>query len=415
MLPVDCLRRSIILVPDTILIAARVAAAGRPGRREGDDLALLAGADRDEAVARGVGARQLQSIEACWGHVCRLLGADTDPAAITYDVVVRYISARRGEGARGQSIAKETQALKRGLRIARRRGSLASMPEEWPVVRRDPPDQRQKGSLHPVGVIAAWLAQLADESDEAARQAEVAVRTGLRAEELRKLSFEWVEPAPEGSGVPAVLRIPAVAAKTRRERVIGLTAEALGCIDAARSAQGAWDTPLFAGNHRKAFDAARKTIGYRKTITLRDLRHCHATWAAQGTGDAAAAQAALGHTDLRTTQRYLSSTIARTASAAVAVGTTLGGPRGRSRGPNCHAGLSRSPTGTAKDEDPAGTKAPAGSTFSTSRGERTRTSGLLLPKQSRRTERTPKPLFHLPFGMPPGTRSVPRIGGRWSQ
>ena len=98
----------------------------------------------------------------------------------------------------------------------------------------------------------------------------------------------------------------------------------LAHLSAAHDTQDAWDAPLFATNHRKAFDAARKTIGYRKTITLRDLRHCHATWAAQGTGDAAAAQAALGHTDLRTTQRYLSTTIQRTAAAAVAVEAQLG-------------------------------------------------------------------------------------------
>ncbi len=289
-----------------------------------DDLALLAGLDVAEAVARGVGERQLHSIRSCWSHVCRILGPETPPSAVTYDLVVGHLAKRRGEGARGQSIVKEVQALKRGLRIARRRGSLAAIPEEWPKVRRDPADTRKRGKLHEVAVLSAWLARLEELSPPARRQAEVALRTGLRAEELRALSWSWVESAPEEAGVPAVLRVPAAAAKTRRERVLGLTPETLVVLHEAREAVSGWDVPLFVGNHRGTFRRACKDLEYPQHITLRDLRHCHATWAAQGTGDAAAAQAALGHTDLRTTQRYLSATLARTASAAVAVGDMLG-------------------------------------------------------------------------------------------
>jgi integrase len=59
-------------------------------------------------------------------------------------------------------------------------------------------------------------------------------------------------------------------------------------------------------------------------ITLRDLRHCYATYSAQGTGDAAATQAALGHTELATTQRYLTATLSRTAGESVAVANAMG-------------------------------------------------------------------------------------------
>jgi len=256
----------------------------------------------------------------------------------------RVMDRPTGEGARGQSIVKDVQALKRGLRIAKRRGSLHQLPDEWPKLRRDPPNERQRGKLHPVAVMMAWLGHLKRHAPEAWRQASTAVRTGLRAEELRKVRWDWVEEAPAGSGVPKLLRVPAWAAKNRRERAIGLTPEVEAFLRTARAQDGLSDeTPLLPGQHRKAFAAAAKAVGHSKSITLRDLRHCHATWAAQGTGDAAAAQAALGHTDLRTTQRYLSSTLARTASAAVAVGKQL--DRGREMGavggvgsaePNCH-------------------------------------------------------------------------------
>ena len=365
-----------------------VTAAGRPGRREGDDLALLAGLDLNEAVARGVGDRQQTSIQGCWNHVCRLLGADSDPAEVKYDLVVQYVATRRAEGARGQSIAKEVQALKRGLKIARRRGSVESLPEEWPTIRRDTPDRKKRGKLHPMPVIHGWLAQLELESPEAWRQAEVAVRTGLRAEELRALTWEWVESAPEGAGVPAMLRVPAEAAKTRRERVVGLTPTALRVLNQALQAMGEWSKPLLAGDFRKRFKNARKTIGYEHTITLRDLRHCHATWSAQGTGDAAATQAALGHTDLRTTQRYLSATLARTASAASAVESALGAVADAASVTagvtvNCHDDLSRSTVTRPSTKDLAAAKTTARSVLSQSRGDRIRTCDPLLPKQMR--------------------------------
>ncbi len=354
-----------------------VAAAGRPGRREGDDLALLAGADRDEALARGVGARQIESIERSWGHVCRVLGADVDPSTITYDEVLRFVAFRRREGARGQSIAKETQALKRGLRIARRRGSITALPEDWPTIRQDPPNRKQRGQVHPIDVISQWLTELRRTALPAWRQADVAIRTGLRAEELRAVTWEWVEAAPDGSGVPAVLRIPAESAKTRRERIVGLTPGVLKHLNDARAEVNSWTVPLLPGNHRRAFKAATDAIGHPQTITLRDLRHCHATWSAQGTGDAAATQAALGHTDLRTTQRYLSTTITRTASAAVAVGEALG-PVAR---PKCHDGLSRWPRTTQEDKGPDGSKTTSRPMYSKSGGKGTRTPDPLRAKQ----------------------------------
>lgn len=45
-----------------------------------------------------------------------------------------YVAQRRQEKARGQSIRKEIQALKRGLTIARRRGSIKQIPADWPAV-----------------------------------------------------------------------------------------------------------------------------------------------------------------------------------------------------------------------------------------------------------------------------------------
>jgi len=347
---------------------AVLTSAGRPGRGEGHDLAELGGLDAERAAAGGVGERQKESIEACWGHVVDVLGAQTDPKTVTFDTLETYIATRRRAGARGQSIRKEVQALVRGLRIARRRGWLAELPEV-PPIRSDPPRAYQRGHLHDDEQLLRWLEVLErDPRAKGARaQAEVVIRTGLRAEEVRRLTWRWVEAAPQGAGVPAVLRVPAEAAKTRTERVLGLTPRVLEILEAARQERG-WDEPLLPGMHHRAFIAAAKTVGL-PSVTLRDLRHCHATWAAQGTGDAAAAQAALGHADLATTQRYMSTTIARVAGAALAVDQVLERDVHSPRpypSPECNKGSDEGALETSDFQD---------------RGGRIRTGDHLLPKQ----------------------------------
>lgn len=303
------------------------------------DLARLGGLDLTRAISRGVTASQQRSIMGCWKSLTRVLGAERRPDTIDYDLCQSYIAERRRAGVRGQSIRKELQALKRGMMIARRKRLITVALDEWPEVRNDPKDTKKAGKLHPQHILERWLEALdrVPKSGLARVQAEIALRTGIRAEEVRRLSWSWVEETPPGSELPAILRLPAWATKDRDERVVGLTQEALELIAFARTEQQlvTWehfDTPLLAGEHKHAFQAACKLIDYPRAITLRDLRHCHASWSAQATGDIAAVQAALGHADLETTQRYLSSTVDRALKAALAVGAALKGRGGKSGG-----------------------------------------------------------------------------------
>lgn len=301
---------------------AALEAAARPAVDEGVDLALLAGLDVERGLAQGIGPDQRQSLEDCWGHLCRVLGADLSPSQVDYDLAQTYIGQRRQEGLRGQSILKEIQCLKRGLKIARRKRWIQELPE-LPQVRKDPANKAQAGKLHDPMVLARWLEALDLEgrADGAREQAELVLRTGLRADEVRRLQLGWIEIAPELDGVAALLHVPADKAKNRKERWIGLTPEALALIRRRAQETGA-QTP-FAGLHRRAFVTAGQRIGYPQVITLRDLRHTHSTLGTWKTGDAAGVQAALGHQDLTTTQRYQSSTLARTAAPAVAVGELI--------------------------------------------------------------------------------------------
>lgn len=305
--------------------AARPTDPAQGARPTKAELASLASADRQRAESEGVTPAQLVSVDACWRHLTRLLGPTRSPALVDYDVVEHYICARRREGARGQSIRKEIQALRRGFRMAARWRWIA-MPPELPIVRSDPPDQRRAGKLVPLDVLRRWLDALdtAPSGAAARAQAEIALRTGARAEEVRRLTWEWVEPGDGTPGVVALLRLPPTATKTRRERVVGLPAAALAILERARGSAG-FDQPFLVGDHKKAFRAAAQAIGHTRRIHLRDLRHTHASWAAAETGNAAAAQLALGHSDLATTQRYLHATQAQAVAAAVAVDELLDG------------------------------------------------------------------------------------------
>lgn len=70
---------------------------------------------------------------------------------------------------------------------------------EWPTVKSDPAGDK-RGKLHEVDTLNQWLEELRQvpRSGAAAYQAETALRTGLRAQELRRLSRSWVERARTG-------------------------------------------------------------------------------------------------------------------------------------------------------------------------------------------------------------------------
>ena len=343
-------------------------------------LAELGGEDVARAMTKGVGQKQQDSIELCWKHLCRILGPDMEPGSVSRPMMDQYVRTRRAEGVRGQTIRKEIQAIKRGMAIAKREGWAQIVLESWPEIKSDPKHKGQRGKLHPPEIINKWLEEIERDARAigARDQAELVLLTGLRADEVRKLASDWVQAAPPGLPVPALLTVPEEAAKTGTERVIGLTPRSVEIIE--RLANGkAPDEPLCPENHSSAFRTASKRIGYHQSITLRDLRHCYETWGAYGTGDAVAAMRAAGHSDLRTTELYLHSTLSRTTAMSVAAEAARGGHKAQ-------GGHSRGGTGTPTPSRPPDRKTPLPqreSGESNGRGGRTRTVGLLLPKQAR--------------------------------
>ena len=279
---------------------------------------LLDGLDAARAEANGAGEDQAEALRYYWEKVRAHFGDDFDAADLTFAAVENYIAARRIDKAKGQSIRREVQSMRRALRQAEINGLMSSSLKVWPTVRSDPANEAQKGKLHPLPVIIKWLKALHEDSRD---ECLFALLTGLRAREIKRVSKSWVEAAPEGTGVAALLRVPAGSAKNRRERVVGLTEQAYEILKRQHAKHG---DPVFAAvSHRKNRETACTAIGYAKVITLRDLRHTFATLGVQLTGDAVGAQGALGHSSLAVTQRYQTATIERVAAVSTAVGEAL--------------------------------------------------------------------------------------------
>lgn len=292
-----------------------------PKRRKstGHTLAELAGLDIERAIAEGVDEdTRVPTLTHMWSWLIRELG-DCNVERIDARQVTTYITARRHRRVSGQTIRRELQCLKRGLTLAYRRGWVGAKPDtdDWPRLR-SAPKGRSAGKSHEPEVVRRWLAGLRQNARD---EALLVALTGLRSAEVKRICVAWVRPAPPGMGVPALLEVPAAGAKTRKPRVIGLPAPAVEILERRAVAR---DVPVLPQSDFKKHRAAvARRIGYSATITLRDLRHCHLTWGLEVTGDARATLEAAGHTDLRTTERYLHTTLTRTAGVAHAVAGVL--------------------------------------------------------------------------------------------
>jgi integrase len=283
-------------------------------RRGACQMSQLAAADIARARGDGVVDAWAQTLEnVYWRNLLKHFGADRDPGTLTYDEVDGYVGVRRRKD-RGQTVRREIQALKRGIEIAIRRQWLERPPCPFPKVRSDPPDRQQAGKWHDPEVLRRWLAEI----DPKARDAiTFALLTGVRSRELSRVRSDWIEELPEG----VFLHIPAEAAKTGKERLVPLSADAHELLKRCK----AFGTVC----HRRTMVAAARRIGYDRDITLRDLRHVFATLAEKH--DRKAAQDALGHTTERMTIRYLHSDPSRLHAigdlVSKAIGATIGGPQ----------------------------------------------------------------------------------------
>lgn len=278
------------------------------------DLNELIAADIAETEARGCTERHIVSLRSRARVMARTMPS-LDPAAVDYDFLIEYQRRRRETGTAGQTISREYETLRRALKIAKRRGidTGLALKEEWPKCRRSPADKRKSGKLRDPELLRRYLEELGP--GEARDEVMVAMMTGLRSAELKRLRFEWFRPV-DGREYAAWLTMPDASTKNRRERGVGIYAPCWEIIQ--RRGDECCEVlmgPVFSDvDHKAARYAASRRAGSETTITLRDCRHTFATEALRSSADAAGVMAALGHSDLAMTQRYQSSTQDRTAA-----------------------------------------------------------------------------------------------------
>lgn len=274
------------------------------------DLAQLMEWDIERSATRGTTPEWRASLTRQWTHITDYFDARTPAQRVTYERLQQYVAHRRAHVC-GETIARELQTLGRGIEEAKAHGRYVRPLAKWPSVARES-SGRGRGRFIPPEILRAWMKEL---SGDALDEARIVILTGLRDGEVNRLEWGWVERAPKGSPTPYVIVCAAGDTKDRDRRTVGLPRvgmKILRRLAARRTGR------LFPHEHKTARRLAAERIGWSFTPSLRDLRHTHSTLAGEK-GDIRGLQAALGHGDLETTERYLSATVSRAAAPAANV------------------------------------------------------------------------------------------------
>lgn len=297
-----------------------------------EDLSVM---DLENVGANGACEETVRTQTIQWANVLAFFGPDTLACDVTPARLADYVKHRRactfgGVPIKGQTIRRELSFLRRGLVIAESKGWLARLPAPWPKLKADPKNTLRSGRFIPPEALRVFVMAL---PDWLAEEMMFDVMTGLRGGshrggELRRVTDSWAEPAPAGFPTPAILRVPAWASKTRKERTVGLPAPALAIFDRRVKATPAGE-PLFPYRWAiRARRAAAKKAGLSIVPHRRDLRHTFATLGDYLTGDRKGVQDAMGHSTESMTGHYVHGWDSRTAAIGAAVSRAVNGGDG---------------------------------------------------------------------------------------
>jgi integrase len=243
------------------------------------------------------------------GRVMRALG-DRPAVAITAEELEALLATVEATGASPRTVNKHRAIVSAVFEHGRRRRGLAHNPAAEVDKRKEP--QRDSLQVFTVAEVEAIAGTMGDDQD--AELVRIAAYCGLRQGEL--LALRWRD---VGEGAITVSR--AVSAgemtgtKSHRVRFVPLipkAAHALARLKARGDFTGDADLvfpnwrgrPMDGGALTRRFKLARDNAGAR-SLRFHDLRHTFGSLLAQDGVDAVSIQAAMGHADLATTQRYL--------------------------------------------------------------------------------------------------------------
>ncbi len=254
--------------------------------------------DIDRAkLSAGVCDLSVQTIGYLWNTILRTLPPHcVYPEDITSAVIEDYVLDRRKAGVRLQTLqAKELPAIKRILDRAYRLELIKALPifPNKVLIRAIDRDPAHEGDNIPDEDIIAVFSQLrTDQLDFAV----FILETGLRLYELSKVQFSWI--------VDKKLKLPSEATKTREPRDIALTEVAFRIAQKRFLIHGDY---IFneALKMTWAMERASKAAKLDYVVTCRDLRHTFASRQTNKGVPLTTVMAAMGHTSLSMTQKYI--------------------------------------------------------------------------------------------------------------
>ena len=264
-----------------------------PGRSSASDVTLAALEELhvEHLENRGAAELRVSTVRNLWRHLERHLGEHRDVMTLELRDLDAYEGARRRDGARGQTIRRERQALRRALRLAKRDGLIPMMPLDFDDAERiksDPKRKSQAAKLWPIETIDAVLEALSSKA-RAAGHIELCrfvMMTGLRSTELARASAFEVTRLRRGGTAVALLEVPDDGAKTAEARTLPLSREALVIFNR-------WRHRFAVADVAHALTRASRKVGLEPGVTLRDMRKFYLSHAARS--DLAAAQKLAGH------------------------------------------------------------------------------------------------------------------------
>jgi hypothetical protein len=294
-----------------------------PGGRATNQVSLAAIEELhiESLESKGFGDIRIATVENLHRNLQKHLGEHRDVMTLRLADLADYEGKRRKDGAKGQTIRRERQALRRGLRLAKRDGHIERLPFDWDdlePIASDPKKASQTAKLRDITVIERVFAKLSVKARTAghAHICRYVMMTGLRSGELGRAAGFIVRKLGRGQGAPALLEVPDDGSKTSDPRVIPLSPAALEIHEE-------WSHRFASVDVAHALKRASNLAGVNPGLTLRDLRKFYVSHAARS--DLPAAQRLAGHRKVSTTALYVDADLGRAVRAGVSVTRLVGG------------------------------------------------------------------------------------------
>lgn len=269
--------------------------AASPAYAAARSVSLSDGAEHmiDNAKTAGRSERTIAYYEGKIGHLLRVIGDEAPLSAIDAKAVDGYMKKRREEGATHATLAKEIGALRRILRVAKRRGEYphdiaAVLPEGFGT------GYEPRRAFLSEKDAARLLATL---SPKRAAWVAFAIGTGARLGEINRARREDIDLKA------GIVHLRGTKTKKAR-RVVPITTLSRPLVKLARRDGDGEGGLLFSAwdNVQRDLALACEKVGIGP-LTPNDLRRTHATWLRARGVDAATIAELLGHVDSRMVER----------------------------------------------------------------------------------------------------------------